>query len=97
MGFKSLPNESGTIELGYGANPAYQGRGYASEIAKALVDWAWTQPNVRRILADCRPDNLASIWVLEKTGFVRTGTRWDEEDGKLIVWEHRRLSYNQVS
>jgi [ribosomal protein S5]-alanine N-acetyltransferase len=38
MGFKSLPDETGMIEIGYGVNPSKQGFGYATEAVSKLVD-----------------------------------------------------------
>jgi RimJ/RimL family protein N-acetyltransferase len=86
MGCKGPPNATGMVEIGYGVNPAYQGRGYATETAAALVDWLGTQPEVRRVTAECLASNHASARVLEKVGFARVGLRSGAE-GTLIVWE----------
>ncbi len=88
MGFKGLPDETGAVELGYSVNASYQGRGYATEMAEALVAWTLRQPTVRRVTAECLEDNAASIRVLEKAGFVRVGHRMDDE-GPLLLWERR--------
>lgn len=88
MGFRDRPVD-GIVEVGYGINPSYQNRGYATEMVRALTDWALAQPTVSRVVAECRPDNVGSIRVLEKSGFGRIGERFDEEDGVLIVWERR--------
>jgi RimJ/RimL family protein N-acetyltransferase len=71
MGFKSAPDESGSIEIGYDIIPEYQGRGYATEMAQALIQWAFEQPYVKRITAECLATNKASIRVLEKVGMKR--------------------------
>jgi ribosomal-protein-alanine N-acetyltransferase len=81
-GFKDLPDEFGTVELGYGLVPAYRGRGYATEAARALIDWAFAHPAVRRATAECLRDNDASIRVLERLGMRRVG-----RDGDLLQWE----------
>jgi ribosomal-protein-alanine N-acetyltransferase len=86
MGCKGRPN-GGSVEIGYGIVPAYQKRGYATEMVRALTAWALTQPDVSRVRAECRTDNDASMRVLVKAGFVRVGERFDEEDGPLYVWE----------
>jgi RimJ/RimL family protein N-acetyltransferase len=80
-------DERGTIELGYGINPSRWNRGYATEMARAMVSWAQQRAEVERIVADCLTTNAGSIRVLEKTGFRRTGER-DDEDGRLILWEY---------
>lgn len=88
MGFKGLPDASGMVEIGYGVNPSYQGKGCATEVAVALSDWALEQHGVTRVTAECLDDNSASIRVLEKVGFRRVGTCINaEEGGTLIVWE----------
>lgn len=91
MGFKGLPDLSGTVELGYGVNPSAWGRGFATEAARALTEWALAQPDVRRVTAECLDTNAGSVRVLEKAGFTRTGERYDEEEGgRLILWERTR-------
>ncbi len=67
-GFKGPPDAAGTIEVGYGIGDSYQRQGFATEAVAALIDWAFTQPAVRRVVAECLPDNAASIRVLEKLG-----------------------------
>ncbi|MGH2447968.1 MAG: GNAT family N-acetyltransferase [Chloroflexota bacterium] len=85
MGFKGLADKDGVVEIGYNVSPAYQRRGYATEMAGALSEWALRQRAVRRVAAECLAENIASIRVLEKAGFVRTGSRSSDE-GPLIVW-----------
>ncbi len=82
LGFKGKPDSDGTIEMGYGVLPAFQGRGYATEATQALVAWAFSQPRVQRIVAECLADNIASIRVLEKLGMRRYGP-----EGRVLRWE----------
>jgi ribosomal-protein-alanine N-acetyltransferase len=82
IGFKGPPDELDTVELGYSILPAFQGRGYASEAARALVAWGLAQPGVRRIVANCLADNAASTRVLQKAGLRQTGR---DRDG--LTWE----------
>lgn len=82
IGFKGPPDALRTAEIGYSVLPAFQGHGYASEAAQALVAWGFAQPGIRRIVANCRADNVASIRVLEKAGLRRTGRDRDE-----LTWE----------
>lgn len=86
MGAKGQPDMHGAIEIGYGINPSYWGRGYASEMVAALTAWLFQQPRVQRVTAETRQDNQASIRVLQKNGFARVGERVDEEDGPLFLW-----------
>ncbi|GCE22707.1 GNAT family N-acetyltransferase [Dictyobacter kobayashii] len=71
MGLKGGPDEEGTVDLGYNILPAYQNQGYATEMARALVAWAFERGDVHKVIADCLPDNQGSIRVLEKLGMKR--------------------------
>lgn len=86
MGFKGGPDADGVAELGYGLNPEAWGRGYATEMAAAMVAFALAHPRVRRVTAKTAVGNVASRRVLEKVGLVPIGAEVDPEDGDLIVW-----------
>ena len=75
--FKGI-TEEGNTEIGYGIAEEYQGNGYATEAVSALVDWALKQPGVFQIEAEAEESNTASIKVLEKCGFTRTGIIGEE-------------------
>lgn len=66
--------EAGEIELGYTVGPAYAGRGYATEMVRAVVDAVFNLTEARAIVANSRTINPASRRVLEKSGFRFTGT-----------------------
>jgi ribosomal-protein-alanine N-acetyltransferase len=73
IGFFGPPTPEATVEIGYSVVPDRRRRGYATEAAAALVDWAHRQPNVSAVLARCEEDNLPSIRTLERLGFDRRG------------------------
>lgn len=75
--FKGL-SEDGAVEIGYGLDPAFWGKGYATEAVSAMVSWAEKQPGVTVIEAETEPDNAASQRVLEKAGFRPTGKTGEE-------------------
>lgn len=83
IGFMGPPSESGSVEIGYSVIPSRRRRGYATEAAQAIVDWALDQPEIRIVVAGCDGDNVPSIRTLERIGFHRTG----EADGK-IRWRY---------
>lgn len=87
MGFKGAP-ESGAVELGYGLEEPHRGRGYATEAAKALADWAFSQEGVYFIEAEAEADNAASLRVLEKLGFKPDGMG---AEGPRFVLERPRM------
>ncbi len=51
-------------------DPAHQGHGYATEAARALIDYAFTEMNLKRIVATTAYDNHASIGVMRKLGMI---------------------------
>ncbi len=60
------------IELGFRLQTSYRGRGYATEAAQALL--ASVDPKFsRNVIAFTEPSNQASLRVLEKLGFRKTG------------------------
>ena len=60
-------------ELGYVFNKNFQGMGYATEAARALLDDAFANQTARRVVARCNPLNGASWRLLERLGFRREG------------------------
>lgn len=71
IGFKGAPDTEGTVEIGYGIQEGFRGRGYAAEAVEGIVKWALAQMDVKRITAQTEPDNAASQNVLLKNGFTR--------------------------
>jgi len=67
----------GEAFLGYILNRYYWGNGYATEAVKSMVEFGFKELGVHRIYADCHPDNVRSIRVLEKVGMTLEGTRRD--------------------
>jgi ribosomal-protein-alanine N-acetyltransferase len=82
-GFKGPPSD-GMVEIAYGVAPEVEGKGYATEAARALTDFARSINEVRIIRAHTLPDGLASQRVLAKCGFKHVGEVIDPEDG--LVW-----------
>lgn len=66
----SVAQTHNTTEFGlfYAISPAHQGRGYASEAAHALVQYAFQQLRLKRVVATTSYDNLASVGVMRKLG-----------------------------
>jgi [ribosomal protein S5]-alanine N-acetyltransferase len=85
--FKGPPDAAGVVEVAYGTDPAYRGRGFATESAEALTSFAFASGLVRLVRAHTKPENAASIRVLEKCGFRRIGEVVDPEDGLVYRWE----------
>jgi len=77
-GFKGLPADDGTVEIGYSMLPEFQRAGYATEAAGALLRRAFSQPQVTRVIAETYPELLPSIRVLEKNDFRFVGDGSEE-------------------
>ena len=89
-GFKGPPDAEGMVEIAYGVAPEYQGRGYATEAAQALVDFALADDAVKIVRAHTLPEANASTRVLTKNGFRHLGEVTDPEDGRVWRWELSR-------
>jgi RimJ/RimL family protein N-acetyltransferase len=75
-------------EIAYELLRRFQGHGYATEAAQALVTAA-AATGRRRLWSTVRPGNAASLRVLEKIGFRRDHTTTD--DRGEVVWLVRDL------
>jgi RimJ/RimL family protein N-acetyltransferase len=75
------------VEIAYGIVSDHQGKGYATEAAHALVDFAFRSGLVRLVLAHTLPESNASARVLIKCGFSHIGEVIDPEDGLIWRWE----------
>jgi ribosomal-protein-alanine N-acetyltransferase len=62
-----------TGNLGYWMGAAYARRGYMTAAVRALIPFSFSTLKLHRIEAACIPSNLASIRLLEATGFEREG------------------------
>ena len=56
-----------------------------TEAVGAVVEWAAGQPGVKQIEAEAERENIASVRVLEKCGFVASGEMGAE--GMRFVWQ----------
>lgn len=70
----AVPTEPRAVELGYRVRREMWGRGYASEAARAMVDLAFADPAVQRVVATTMAVNTRSRRVMEHAGLrhVRT-------------------------
>lgn len=65
---------AGIGQLGYLVHPDHQGRGYATEAARKVVDTAFARFGAHRVQATCWVKNRGSARVLRKAGLRREGT-----------------------
>lgn len=76
-------------DMGYALAPRWHGRGYATEMVRAMVDAAFVDRKAERLFADAFVGNVASRRVLEKNGFVFEGVCRSivgKPDGRRDEW-----------
>jgi RimJ/RimL family protein N-acetyltransferase len=68
-------------EIGWTLASDAWGRGYATEAARAVLDWARARGAPRRIISITRPDNVRSQRVMQKLALALIGeTTWHGYD-----------------
>lgn len=80
-------------ELGYSLGRAYWGKGYATEMVRAMLDHAGTL-GLRQLEAYSFVDNPASARVLEKAAFAHLGVierRYPARGGRRKVSHYRKM------
>lgn len=92
---------SGRAEVSYVVHPDHWRRGYATQMASWIVDFAFSELDLHRVEGTCDPRNVASAAVLRKVGMtyegrarenvkIRDGWRDSELFGILEnEWHHR--------
>jgi RimJ/RimL family protein N-acetyltransferase len=56
-------------EVGWGLDPDWWGRGFATEAGDACVRWAFHHLEINRLVSITTPENVASRRVMQKLGF----------------------------
>jgi [ribosomal protein S5]-alanine N-acetyltransferase len=74
-GLHPLGGTGPDVELGYTLARQAWGKGYATELGRALVDYAFGVLQVGRVVAQVEPANAASRRVLAKLGMAEQGER----------------------
>ncbi len=81
-------NQHGEIE--YVIGPSFQGKGYATEMTRAVIAYGFEKINFNRVEIDCRTENEASRRVIEKCGLTCEGVfrdffwRKDHFEGRRV-------------
>lgn len=64
------------IEIGYALLKEHWNKGYATELAVALIDWGFKNLSVDKLVGVTHPDNVRSQHVLEKAGMHYIGLHY---------------------
>lgn len=94
IGWCGLDGTSGReLHIFYSIEPRYRGRGYASQAAEALLDYAFHDAGVRFVNGGCDKVNHASYRVMEKAGMRRAGAA---ENGDPLFYIDRETYLNDI-
>jgi len=88
VNFHAPPDERGMVEIGYQVRPVHRRRGYATEAAHGMWEWA-ARHGARVLRAAIAPDNVPSLAVVRRAGFVEVGRQIDDIDGLELILEKR--------
>jgi RimJ/RimL family protein N-acetyltransferase len=77
------------IEIGYRLYKKFWNKGYATELALALLQWGFQSLKIQKLCGFAQPDNLASRRVLEKIGMKFVGRDTYGED-EVVRYEIQR-------
>jgi RimJ/RimL family protein N-acetyltransferase len=86
MAFHWVSERDRTAEIGFVFDPRHQGKGFATEAARALVDWAFTHAGMHRVIGRAEARNVASARVLEKLG-MRLEAHFVENEWVKGEWQ----------
>jgi len=75
-----------TAEVGFILDPRHQGQGFATETARALIDWAFGAAGMHRVIGRTEARNMASSRVLEKLG-MRLEAHFVENEWVKNEWQ----------
>ena len=67
--YESIEND--TMEIGWRLDHKYQGKGYATEAAKSLLDFIKTEIKPHKVVACCVAENTASSNIMHKLGMEK--------------------------
>jgi [ribosomal protein S5]-alanine N-acetyltransferase len=82
--------------LGYYVGAAYAGQGYMTEALRLVLKYSFTGLKLHRLEANIQPENLASLALVKRAGFIREGYsrrylkvcgRWRDHERWAIIAE----------
>jgi RimJ/RimL family protein N-acetyltransferase len=68
--FHGEPDNNGNVEIGYGTEPKFQNMGFMKETILGMLDWLKTDKRIKNVVAETERDNISSLKLLEKCGFL---------------------------
>lgn len=84
-GFHCWSTQNAKVEIGYDLAKAFWGNGFMGESLKTIIGFAQHQMKVKEIEACISVDNRKSICLVEKLGFVLSGSKYEVFRGKKYL------------
>jgi RimJ/RimL family protein N-acetyltransferase len=78
------------FEIAWALLPGARGKGYATEAARAAIDWSFDTFPIDRIISVIHPRNEASRRVAERLGEQRTEQQFSPFGEPCDIWQIRR-------
>ncbi len=88
IGLSKIDRFEGTGTVGYWLGERFWRRGIMGEAARAVIDFAFSRINLRRIDISAVPDNTASNVLIRSLGFSYEGTRRQRHRSKATGRVH---------
>jgi ribosomal-protein-alanine N-acetyltransferase len=90
--------------LGYHIGGPYAGHGYMTEGLRLMLRFAFANLKLHRLEANIQPENVASIALVRRAGFIREGFsqrylkicgRWRDHERWAIIAEHWKAKHSK--
>ena len=78
--------DDGSWEIGYHVGYKHTGKGYASEAVKAFLPVIMKRLGITEMKGICALDNLSSIRVMEKNGFIPSTRLLDQKVKNYVYY-----------
>jgi RimJ/RimL family protein N-acetyltransferase len=87
-GFHGPPDDDRRVEIGYMMVTEHRRLGFAEEAVRALIGWAAADQGITRIRACVSPQNVASLNLVRKVGFIQVGSQQHERRGEELIFHY---------
>lgn len=91
-GFYGPPKKDGEVEIGYEIAPTFRNRGLATVAVQLMLDIAFSEIDVKSVIANTLAEENASNAVLKKVGMSLVAELPNPEVGSVWLWKKLRSS-----
>ena len=74
-----------SARIGFWVNKVYRGRGYGKAAARLLVEIAFKDAGVKKVIASSKPSNKASLALLRSLGFREEAEKQNSRNGEMTL------------